>query len=378
VDKNDPAFKKHAKVTLLECQREDEFITVAVSPGMALLRRVPNPFRHGQKTFIELHNIRRPKLFFGKSEPMLIQSLQEEENFITNTACDTMTMSLHKMFVADRNADIDLDRLKNRMGNIILSNDVDAVKQLDVSEAGITAYQVLASAISAAREDATSVTSTFKGATPIRGETATTTASLLSQASQAIKFKWKEWFHEGVVPFAKMLQSMNRQFMTEEQMIRISNTLGQEQFAIYKASRVNVDFPVYPASSLEDVFGNKELRQANILRFLQVTMGNPMFAQYIKPYGMLLEAGKALDFRNLKQLLMSPEELMEAQQYQQAYGQAPPGAPELQLLQGGGQGGQGSQEEAFGAGQRPQNAPQPTSAEDLVRSASTRGTQGPA
>jgi hypothetical protein len=175
------------------------------------------------------------------------------------------------------------------------------------------------------------------------------------------------------VPFAKMLQSMNRQFVTEEQMIRINNNLGQEQFVTYTASRVDVDFPVYPAASLEDVFGNKELRQANILRFLQVAMGNPAFAQYIKPYGMLLETAKALDFRNLKQLLLTPEEMAEAQQYQQAFGQPPPGTTDLRLIQGG-QRGQGN----FGEGQRPQNAPQPESAEDLVRATSTRGTQGPA
>ena len=371
VDTNSPGFKKHAKAVILECQRDDMFYTIAMSPVRVLLRKFKNPFEHGQKTYIALHNIRRPKLFWGKSEPMLVESLQDEENFITNTACDTMTMALHKMFVADRNADIDLDRLKSRQGNIILSNDVDAVRQLEVSEVGLTGYTIISGALSGAFEDATSVTRTFKGATPQRAETATTTASLLSQASQAIKFKWTEFFHEGVSPFATMLRSMNRQFIEPEQLVKVNNLFGEEQFQAYSGKKIDVDFPVYPAASIEDVTGNRELRQANILRFLQVGFGNPALAPFLKPYGMLVESAKAFGFRNPRTLIMSPEEIIQAQQQQAETGQAPAGTVDPQLVQGGGD------QQDFGAGQRPQNAPQPENAEDLVRSQSTQGTQAP-
>jgi hypothetical protein len=373
VDPNSPGFKKHAKAVILECQRDDMFYTIAMEPARVLLRKFKQPFEHGMKTYIALHNIRRPKLFWGKSEPMLVESLQDEENFITNTACDTMTMALHKMFVADRNADIDLDRLKSRQGNIILSNDIDAVKQLDVSEVGLTGYQIISAALSGAFEDATSVTRTFKGATPQRAETATTTASLLNQASQAIKFKWSEFFHEGVAPFAMMLRKMNRQFIEPEQLVKITDQFGQEQFAAYTGKQIDEDFPVYPASSIEDVMGNRELRQANILRFMQVAFSQPAYAPFLKPYGVLVETVKALNFRNPQHLIMSPREIEQARQLEEETGQPAPGTADLRLLQGGG----GDQQE-FGAGQRPQNAPQPESAEDVTRSASTLGTQGPA
>ena len=370
VDEDSPFFKKHAKVEIVEIQRDDEFITIALSPGFALLRQIDNPFNHGQKTYLAVRNIIRPKMFYGISEPMLMESLQNEENYIHNTALKNMNLAINKTFVADRNADIDLDRLKSRPGGVILSNDVDAVKQLDVNEVGLNGFTILKGAIEAAKEDATSVTRTFKGATPTRGETATTTAALLGQASSAIKFKYKEWFHEGIVPFAQMLQSLNRQFMDFEQVIKIQDQLGQDTWASYKASSVEVEFPVYPVSSLEDVFGDKQLRQANILRFTQIMGSNPVFAQYMKPWGFLLETAKSLDYRNIKSILFTPQELQQIRDFQNQTGQTPPGAPDLQLLQGG-SGGQSD----FGQGQRPQNSPSPSSSQSLQRSTSARGAQ---
>jgi len=235
-------------------------------------------------------------------------------------------------------ADVDFDSLISFPGNVILSNDVDAIKPLDTRDITKSAYEE-EEIIKRDIDNATGEWEYSRGATPPRRETATGIVRL--QQASNIRFDTIVKMLEFSVlrNIAKMFIWLDYQFLEPEEFKKI---VGEEEYEKYDGQKFFDSTPV-------EVFRNfhfqpmgssttaiKEVRVQQIMQAYEMFNKDP-FINQIELRKMVMDV---LDLKNESKLLIE-DPVQYAQMLMQMTGQAPPGEgpPPTGEGEGGGQGG---------------------------------------
>jgi len=283
--------------------------------GSVVLREAENVL--GTFPFVMIQFTRVPHELYGIGIPEMIADLQEELNTIRNQRIDNLNLIINRMFIVNKLADVDLDSLVSYAGNCILTNDIDAIRPLDMRDISRSTY-VEEDIIKMDLEETTGITRYTRGLPPSRREPATTTVRL-QQASFMRFDSLLKMFEYGVVRrIASIFLTYIRKYLPPEKFAEI---VGFNEF-------MEKGGPLFYMMPIEEILRNyhfrlvgstftgiKELRTQQLLGAFQ-TFANFPFINLYEFAKLVLREGFGI--KNVNQLLLPP--------------QSPGGSPEQPLI----------------------------------------------
>lgn len=190
-----------------------------------LLKKEKNPFG-GLLPFIMARYVPVQHELYGIGIPEIAESLQEELNDVRNQRMDNVNLVINRMFIANKYADIDFDSLISYPGNVILTNDINAIKDLSTPDVTQSSYREEENI----KRDMDSATGEFPysaGEPPQRRETATGIVKL--QQASNIRFDTVVKMLEFTVlrSIAKMFLWLDYHFLDPDE---FANIVGEDEF----------------------------------------------------------------------------------------------------------------------------------------------------
>jgi hypothetical protein len=113
---------------------------IVIANRQVILKARGNPFHHQKRPIIRAVFSPIPKEWYGIGliEPVISQV--HELNTLRRQRLDNINLSLNRMWQVNTFADVDLDTLISAPGNIILTDQMDAVKALETNDVTQNAY----------------------------------------------------------------------------------------------------------------------------------------------------------------------------------------------------------------------------------------------
>jgi hypothetical protein len=347
-------------VEILEYWDRDQIYTVGAK--RVLLKEEDNPLGK-LLPFMMARYIPVQHEIYGIGIPEISESLQEELNSVRNQRADNVNLIINRMFIANKYADIDFDNLVSYPGNVILTNDVTAIKDLDTRDVTKSAYME-EEIIKRDIDNATGEYEYSRGATPPRRETATGIVRL--QQASNIRFDTVVKLLEFTIirSIAKAFLWIDYHFLPREDFMKIVGETdyqknGGDQFYSQDLDEILKMFHFQPMGSSTTAV--KEVRIQQIMQAYKLFNQDP-FVNQIELRKLVMDV---LDLKNQSRLLIEDPvkyaQMILAQAQQQGGGPHPGGGPAGPPKPGQPQKGpQGPpQKRPQGGGAQPVKPPQP-------------------
>lgn len=110
---------------------KDKFIIVA---NDILIRNAPNPYKHKQLPFIRGVDLKRVHRFYGKGEPELLESIQDELNVLRRMIIDRNHLDIDKMFIVSNKMGLNDEDLMARPHGMIPTDDPNGAKPVEYGD----------------------------------------------------------------------------------------------------------------------------------------------------------------------------------------------------------------------------------------------------
>lgn len=292
---------KRKVVEVLEYWDREKIYTIGARN--TVLKEEDNPLG-GLLPFIMARYVPVQHELYGVGIPEIAETLQEELNTVRNQRMDNVNLIINRMFIANKYADIDFDQLVSYPGNVILTNDVDAIKPLTTADITKSAYQE-EEIIKRDIDNATGEWEYSRGATPPRRETATGIVRL--QQASTVRFDTIVKMLEFTVirNIAKMFLWLDYHFLPKEDFVKI---VGEREFLEHNGN-------MFYEQDIEDMLKQynfqpmgssttavKEVRIQQIMQAYQLFNQDPMIDQF-ELRKMVMDV---LDIKNEDKLLKPP------------------------------------------------------------------------
>jgi len=312
---------KRKIIEVLEYWDKDKIYVIGARK--IVLKEEDNPFS-GLLPFIMARYIPVQHELYGIGIPEISETLQDELNTVRNQRMDNVNLIINRMFVANKYADIDFDQLVSYPGNVILTNDVNAIQPLDTRDITKSAYQE-EEIIKRDIDNAVGEYEYSRGALPPRKETATGIVRLQQAASVRFDTVVKMLEFTVIRNIAKMFLWLDYTFMPKAM---LKSVLGEDDYISLEADTFFAQEPeemlkqyhFQPMGSSTTAI--KEVRIQQIMQAYKLFNQDPMIDQF-ELRKMVVDV---LDLKNLDKLLKKPEVIQQEQQaaMQQMQGQMPP------------------------------------------------------
>jgi hypothetical protein len=168
----------------------------------------PNPYQHKQLPFASGQDVVDPWSIYGKGEPGLLESIQDELTTNRRMRLDRQKLDIYKMiFVSNRETLTDQDLIPAPMKPVYV-DDVNAVKAFEYGDINPSAYKEEA----LLKEDGTRVTGVDDRAQSVSPRTSTATESAILKEATLKRLKMKIWV-------------LSRTLLMEQVRLRVPNIL---------------------------------------------------------------------------------------------------------------------------------------------------------
>jgi len=288
-------------IEVLEYWDKDNIYTIGARK--VILKEEKNPFG-GLLPFIMARYIPVQHELYGIGIPEVSEVLQEELNTVRNQRMDNVNLIINRMFVANKYADINFDQLVSYPGNVILTNDVNAIQPLDTRDITKSAYME-EEIIKRDIDNCTGEWEYSRGAMPPRKETATGIVRL--QQASNVRFDTVVKMLEFTVirHIAKMLLWLDYQFLPKEDLKAILGAedyvrLNAETFYAQDVETMLKQYNFQPMGSSTTAI--KEVRIQQIMQAYKLFNQDPMINQ-MALRKMVIDV---LDLKNENELLQVP------------------------------------------------------------------------
>lgn len=291
---------------------------ITIANGDTVIRYDENPFDAKFKPFIACPNYTIPNEFYGIGEVEIVYSLIKEATALRNARLDQANQAVNRMWIVDRGSGINLRNLYSRSGGIILTNDMNGIRELAAPEVPGSSYKEI-SQIDYDIQNATSQINASQGASNVGrafGSTAKGVDYLKSFSATRLSLKVKQIERYVMNDFGKILLMLNRQFVKEDQWVQLFNNDDNPFVKISPEVFLN-DYDFFATGAMERL--NKEQKQQifqnNILPFLQVV--EQFQPHTIKMDSVVKRFFKDFDYKNPSEYINTPEERERLTQQQQ-------------------------------------------------------------
>ncbi len=198
-----------------------------------ILRIEKNPYTHKQKPFVAFHDTQIPNEFWSIGEIEPIRKLQYELNDTRNQRMDNVSLILNRLWLVNKNADVDEAELVSQAGQIIHAQDISekGIRDLQTPDVTTSSYNE-ETLIKDDAKTASGVNDFISGqagsgisGSSIGNETARG-IMLLQEAGNA-RFRYKlDNLEDSLKKLGEQLIALNQQFITKAQLIRIIGEKG--------------------------------------------------------------------------------------------------------------------------------------------------------
>lgn len=330
----DPGLKNKGKIELWEYwgtlpnsetspETNGVEYVVTIANGDTVIRYDENPFDAKFKPFLACPNYIVPNEFYGIGEIEIVYSLIKEATALRNARLDQANQAVNRMWVVDRGSGINLRNLYSRSGGIILTNDMNGIRELPAEEVPGSSYKEI-SQIDYDIQNATSQINASQGASNLGrafGSTAKGVDYLKSFSSSRLSLKVKQIERWVMETFGKRLLLLNRQFTKTDQWVKLFNN-DDNPFTKVSPDVFLNDYDFFATGAMERL--NKEQKQQifqnNILPFLQIVeQAQPntinmdsVIKQFFKDYGYK-NIGTFINSEEKRNQLNSQQQQMQQQ-----------------------------------------------------------------
>jgi len=300
----------------------EEYLIV-IANGDVVIRIEPNFYDYKFKPFVACPNYVRENEFYGIPELAAVRSLIKEANTLRNARLDNINLSVNPMWIADRAAGINSKSLFSRPNGIIWTNDINGIKPMQPLDPSLGSREEMGFI----QQDIQNATAQVNAA-PIAsslgkqfGRSATGVNFIQSFSSSRIGLKARllaDLFYKRV---ASIMLMTNRQFVTEDQWVRVSDPNSPNPFAQLPPDAFfrNFDFTVQTSLDTGGPEGQLQKMQAvsQILQSIEASQPGTIKGDVV------LEAMlRPLLGRQVKRFVRSEDERQAIQQQQLAAQQA--------------------------------------------------------
>jgi hypothetical protein len=215
----------------LEGDGELQECIVTIANGDTVIRAIPNYYDDGFKPFVACPNYLRTNEFYGIPELAAVNAEIREARALRNARLDQINLSVNNMWLVDRAGGIDGNNLYSRPGGIVYTNDMNAVKPLEVGDPSAGSAQEISYIESNISQITAIGTPPLVGSTKsfARSATGVNFVDQFSSSRLGLKAKLVSelMFHEMV----HIMMSTNKQFVTEDQWVRANDPNTENPFA---------------------------------------------------------------------------------------------------------------------------------------------------
>lgn len=328
LNRQEPGTKNAGKIELWEYwglygegDNKKEYV-ITIANGDTVIRYQENPYDYKFKPFVSCIDYVVPGEFYGLGEIEVIYSLIKEATSLRNARLDQANLAVNNMWIVDRNAGINLRNLYSRSGGVILTNDMNGIRELRTSDPALSSYKDV-QAIEYDMQNATSQMNAAQASAGVGRAFATTSKGVQfieSYTSNRVKMKAREiecWLME---EYGKILLMLNRQFVRQDQWVKLYNNEDNPYVKI-SPEVFWYDYDFKPVAAMERL--NKQQRQYNlqnnIIPFLRTVESAQPYS--IRMDNLVKRYFQEFDYRNVNELVNTQEErerlMQQAQQSQQ-------------------------------------------------------------
>lgn len=251
--------------------REETLIVIA--NRKYLLRAMPNPFHHQRRPIIRSALFNVPLEWFGVGLIEPIIPLQHELNTLRRQRLDNVNLILNRMWKVHSYADIDLETLVSSPNGIILTDDMNAIEEVETDNVTQSAYTE--SAVVQTDIENTTTPKSLQG-TPESGRlgrTASGAQLIISQALEKFGTATKMVEETALKRVLRIMHELNLQFLEEDDATQPYETLFTN--LKFSPDMINADI-VFSMKGISEMIG-KEGQINQIVSFMGV------FGQVLAP-----------------------------------------------------------------------------------------------
>ena len=206
--------------------RPEDWLIITANDVMIKMGPMPN--RHKELPFARSIDVKRPHSFYGKGEPELLESIQDEATTIRRMMLDRNHLDIDKMFLVSDTLNLnDEDLIARPHGMIPAGGDINGAKAIeygDVPRSVELGYNWL-------NEDAINVTGIDpRTASKPQPATATEAALLKEAALKKIRMKLKIYEREFLIRIARLRVANIIQYYSQPRLEKIVGEKGTQEY----------------------------------------------------------------------------------------------------------------------------------------------------
>lgn len=294
---------------------ENDRIIVNID-GKILARVGDNPNPRQEKSVINLNLLPLVNEPIGIGTIESLGGLPDKLNALTNAELDSVSISLNKVFIANRNSNTDFDNMTSTAGNIILTDNVnDSIRELEFSDNS----QASGRHIITTKEEMQFVSGVSDYIVGVKtaarmSDTATGVSSIIRESNAKFALKLAAFEAYPLRKLIEAIHTYNMMYMSEKKRIHVLGPKGYVTRDI-KLDEIltECDFIIEPGSSAPlDQMSRRESLTSLLDRVIQLP-------QVVDINKFVKEVLEAYDIRNVEDLLIvNSKTLPEAQDIQLA------------------------------------------------------------
>jgi hypothetical protein len=189
-----------------------------------IIRDIDNPYFHGDLPIIYGVDYPYPGELYGMGEIEPIDRIQRAINAVLNQRLDNVQLTLRTMWKVKNGANVPLHTLVSAPGNIITTDDMNAVDTIQVPDVTGPTFVQTMNYLTASMQNGSGITDYTMGINTgenTANKTATGTRLIQQEANAQFKLKIQLFNHMVVQRIANLWKDLRIQYTTEAQKLRI-------------------------------------------------------------------------------------------------------------------------------------------------------------
>jgi hypothetical protein len=208
--------------------------TFIVPEYNVVIRDVENPYFHGDFPIVYGCDYPYPGELYGMGEIEPVDRIQRAINAVLNQRLDNVQLVLRNMWKIRKNAGVDLHTLVSAPGNIITTDDMDAVEPLQVPDVTGPTFVNTMNYLTSALQNGSGITDYTSGindTSSAKNDTATGVRLIQQEANAQFKLKIQLFNHMVIQRTANLWKDLRLQYTTESKRLRI---MGRDEVKYMK------------------------------------------------------------------------------------------------------------------------------------------------
>jgi hypothetical protein len=300
-----------------------------------------NPYWHKKKPYVKDVYCRIRGEFYGIGIMEATEDLQDELNVERNQRIDYRSMSMRRMWMMRRGANIDKNQLTWRQNGIVEVEKLDGdLKALEAPDGALGASFNQEQVIKQDIRDAVGAHDIVMGTGS--GGTATETMAKDNNASIRFKMLISSVEKRLLLGVTRFMVQMNQQFIEDVRVLPLFDK-DEAEWPIITPEEIQGEFHLIPAGSSVEPMANKEAFKQRMVELYGLAANDPLLQQFpIKRRNLLKKVFEAFDLTDMDELLPTDAELggqLQQQAIQQFITSMPPPLQQAiaAAMHGGGQ-----------------------------------------